>query len=68
MLIKINPLNSPLLNFRIEYKTIMPEITQNKKSSIYVAKSFVFTDFLNIRKISNTKPIKNPFNIKIKKI
>ena len=65
---KIYALISPLLNLNIEYSTIVPVITQKITSSIYVIKSLVLKDFLSILNISNIKPIKKPFRIKIKKM
>ena len=56
--------NSPLLNLKIEYNSNSPVIIQNIKSSRHVIKSGVLKLFLNILKISNSKPIKKPFKMK----
>ena len=55
---------SPLLNTNIEYNIIIPVIIQNNISSIVVIMSDVLKLFLNILKMSKTKPILIPFNTK----
>lgn len=64
--ININNLNSPLLNLKIEYRSINKVSIQKIISWIEVIKFEVLKLFLKILNISNKIPIIKPFNIKTK--
>ena len=66
--IKIYPLNSPLLNANMLYRSIIPVSIQKRKSWIYVMKSLVLKFFLIILKISNNIPILIPVRRNNKKV